>query len=419
LGEELILSRFKSECTLCGCDALTQLTDFPDTPIANQLFSFDSLPAKGQDFFPLNLTMCGECQHIQLDTLIDPDVLFHDYPYVSNSSLAMSDRLDKLAASIMGEIDLHAGSFVLEIGSNDGYLLSRFKLSGMSVLGVDPAVQATDIALENDIPTIVEFFSTKVASEILSKYGKPNLIVANNVLAHTDNLQDIFGGITSLMSESTITIIEFSYVLDVYEKLLFDTIYHEHTSYHSIKPLVGFLRSFGLEIFRVERFEAHGGSARIYIQKIGSKFPTHESVGQSLNIENDIGIHEVSSWEIFNKRVVDLGYSISSKLLEYREQGGLILGYGVPAKFTTLFHVLGLKESFFDFIVDDNPLKVGKFAPGTNIEIKHSDSIPNVDWAFVFSWNYSEPIVEKLSSQKRVKCAILVPLPNFHEFKLI
>ncbi len=414
----MTLSRSKNRCTLCDCEVLTKLTDFPDTPIANQLLTTDSLPAKGQDFYPLNLTMCSECHHIQLDTLIDPEVLFHNYPYVSNSSLAMSDRLDKLAVSVMGEIDLAAGNFVLEIGSNDGYLLSRFKMSGMNVLGVDPAIQATDIAIKNDIPTIVKFFSSNVASEILLKHGKPNLILANNVLAHTDNLRDIFGGIASLMSESTTTIIEFSYFVDVYEKLLFDTIYHEHTSYHSIKPLVGFLRSFGLEIFRVERFDAHGGSARIYIQKIGSKFPQHESVSQSLNNENDIGIHEVSSWEIFNKRIVDLGHSIRSKFLEYREQGGLILGYGVPAKFTTLFHVLGLKESFFDFIVDDNPLKVGKLAPGTRIEIKNFDLIENVDWAFVFSWNYSEPIVDKLSSQKRVQRAILVPLPEFHEFKL-
>lgn len=414
----MTLSRCKNRCTLCDCKVLIKLTNFPNTPIANQLFTTDSLPPKGQDFYPLNLTMCGECQHIQLDTLIDPDVLFHDYPYVSNSSLAMSNRLDNLAASVMGKINLEAGNFVLEIGSNDGYLLSRFKSSGMNVLGVDPAVQATDIALKNDIPTIVEFFSSNVASEILLKHGKPNLILANNVLAHTDNLKDIFGGITSLMSESTITIIEFSYVLDVYEKLLFDTIYHEHTSYHSIKPLVRFLSSFGLEIFRVERFDAHGGSARIYIQKIGSRFPQDESVSQSLDNENDVGIHEVSSWTIFNKRVVDLGHSIRSKFLEYREQGGSILGYGVPAKFTTLFHVLGLQETFFDFIVDDNPLKVGKLAPGTRIEIKNSDLIENVDWAFVFSWNYSQPIVDKLSSQERVRRAILVPLPEFHEFKL-
>ena len=414
----MILSKPKTRCTLCGCEVLIKLTDFPSTPIANQLFSSDSLPAKGQEFFPLNLTMCGECNHIQLDTLIDPAVLFGDYPYVSNSSVAMANRLENLASGLIEELSLEVGNFVLEIGSNDGYLLSRFKSSGMNVLGVDPAVQATDIAIGRNIPTIVDFFSSEISNEINLKYGKPNVIIANNVLAHTDNLKDIFEGISSLMSSSTITILEFSYVLDVYEKLLFDTIYHEHTSYHSIKPLVDFLENFGLEIFRVERFEAHGGSVRIYIQKAGSSFPVHISVAEALERENNIGIHETSTWRGFNDRIVNLGHSISSKLLEYREQGGLIVGYGVPAKFTTLFHVLGLKESFFDFIVDDNPLKVGKLAPGTSIEIKHSSSIPKVDWAFVFSWNYSESIVNKLSSQGRVTRAILVPLPEFKEFKL-
>ena len=203
----MILSKSKTRCTLCGCEVLIKLTDCPSTPIANQLFSPDSLPAKGQEFFPLNLTICRDCNHIQLDTLIDPAVLFGDYPYVSNSSVAMANRLENLASGLIEELSLEAGNFVLEIGSNDGYLLSRFKSSGMNVLGVDPAVQATDIAIGRNIPTIVDFFSSEISNEINLKYGKPNVIIANNVLAHTDNLKDIFEGISSLMSFSTITIL--------------------------------------------------------------------------------------------------------------------------------------------------------------------------------------------------------------------
>jgi hypothetical protein len=408
----------KLKCVLCESAKLAKVTNFPPTPIANQLFDSESMPAGGQEFIPLNLCLCEGCKHLQIDTLVDPRILFANYPYVSNSSLAMAKRLDTLAIKYIEQFKLSDSDLVVEIGSNDGYLLSQIKGSGCEVLGIDPAVNATDIAIQSGIPTIVDFFSSDVARTILSDYPIPKLILANNVLAHSDNLKDIFSGISMLMGSDSTAVIEFSYIVDVFEKLLFDTIYHEHTSYHSIAPLKKFLLQFKLEIFDVERFDAHGGSARVFIKKTDSSQQILDSVNLAIQYETFLGIHEVSNWEQFNRRVSDLALRLNRQILEIKARNETLIGYGVPAKFTSLFHILGLKQSDFDFIVDDNPLKIGKFAPGTEIVISSPEDIPIVDNAVIFSWNYSDSIVEKIVKSGSVREALLLPLPEFKVIKL-
>lgn len=408
----------KLKCVLCNSINLEKITNFPPTPIANQLFDSESLPLAGQEFFPLNLCLCLDCKHLQIDTLVEPTILFANYPYVSNSSMAMAKRLDALAEKYISQFELSNSDLVVEIGSNDGYLLSQIKGSGCEVLGIDPALNATDIAIRLEIPTIVDFFSSRVARTILDDYSAPKLIIANNVLAHSDSLQDIFGGISMLMGPDSTAVIEFSYVLDVFEKLLFDTIYHEHTSYHSIAPLKEFLIRFNLEIFDVERFDAHGGSARVFIKKIGSHQPISPSVELAIDHEVTLGIHEAKTWDGFNQRVSELAQKLNEEISEIKARGETLLGYGVPAKFTSLFHILGLREIDFNFIVDDNPLKIGKFAPGTMIQISSPEDTPVLDNAVIFSWNYSTSIVEKIVKAERVRRTILLPLPEFRVIKL-
>ena len=408
----------KLKCVLCNSIKLEKVTNFPPTPIANQLFDSESLPLEGQEFLPLNLCLCLDCKHLQIDTLVDPTILFADYPYVSNSSLAMAKRLDTLAEKYISHFKLSNSDLVVEIGSNDGYLLSQIKRSGCKVLGIDPAINATDIAIRSEIPTIVDFFSSRIARTILDDHSTPKLIIANNVLAHSDSLQDIFSGISILMGPDSTAVIEFSYVVDVFEKLLFDTIYHEHTSYHSIAPLKAFLIQFNLVIFDVERFDAHGGSARVFIKKIGARQPISPSVELAIDHEATLGIHEAKTWDGFNLRVSELAQKLNEEIAEIKARGETLLGYGVPAKFTSLFHILGLREIDFDFIVDDNPLKIGKFAPGTRIQISSLEEIHVLDNAVIFSWNYSTSIVEKIVKAEGVRKTILLPLPEFRVIKL-
>ena len=403
----------KEQCVLCNGRTLIKLTNFPPTPIANQLLDPKLSKSLSQKRFPLNLCMCSSCCHIQIDTLIDPNILFSDYPYLSNSGSAMSKRLDALAEKYIKEFQLKESDFVLEIGSNDGYLLSKFQEIGCTVLGIDPAIIPTNLATQNGVPTIVDFFSSKVASNLRGTYPLPKIIIANNVLAHSNELQDIFKGIFELMNEETTAIIEFSYVLDVYEKLLFDTIYHEHTSYHSLLPLSIFLNSLGLKVIHFERFAAHGGSARVYLALKSSNRSISASVLQASQREESIKLHDVASWKTFQIRIDKLSREIKSVITTMKSSGQTLIGYGVPAKFSSLFHILNLSEDKFDFIVDDNPYKVGKFAPGTSIIVSDPDLLPVVDNVIIFSWNYSDSIIEKLLNRNNVRRHIIVPLPEF------
>jgi len=403
----------KTDCVLCNGKELINLVTFPETPIANQLFTASTLPPEGQEKYPLGLVMCGECRHIQIDTLINPNILFFEYPYVSNSSQTMAKRLEDLRDSYVERFDLGPKDFVLEVGSNDGYLLSLFQRSNVRVLGVDPAVTAAEIATRSKVPTVIDFFSSEVAEEILINHDRPSLIIANNVLAHSDDLQNIFKGISLLMNKSTSLVIEFSYVVDIFEKLIFDTIYHEHTSYHSIEPLVEFLSGFGLEIYDVERFDAHGGSARVFIKRHEGSQAIEKSVQKARMYEEALGIHNQEIWLNFDSRIKELRNQVKHAISKIKSEGETLAGYGVPAKFSTLFYVLQLDEKDFDFIVDDNSLKIGRYAPGTSIMIKDSADVVGVDNVLIFSWNYAESISAKIRKLDVASKRIILPLPEF------
>ena len=389
------------------------------TPIANELHSSSS-GKNEQQFYPLDLGICDDCKHIQLLTLIDSSLLFSNYPYLSNSNTGTANRFIRLAESLSTQIENTPNKFVLEVGSNDGFLLNCFRELGWKILGVDPAKEIAELANNNGLTTIIDFFSSEIAKKILDEYGKPNLIIANNVLAHTDELRDIFRGLELLMSENSLLVIEFSYVLDVFEKLLFDTIYHEHTSYHSVTALIPFLREMGLELINIERFDAHGGSARVFIRKIGKASPM-PTVNELLLEEEQKGVNSIAAWKDYEKRIQSLGAQIDATLKDIHSKGLKLVGYGIPAKFATLFHVLGIKEQYFSFLVDDNALKVGSFGPGTNLVIQPVDMLKDsaADYIFLFSWNYANEISKKIFSNNLVETGVIIPLPDFEIIKKI
>jgi hypothetical protein len=274
-------------------------------------------------------------------------------------------------------------------------------------------VTAAEIATRSKVPTVIDFFSSEVAEEILINHDRPSLIIANNVLAHSDDLQNIFKGISLLMNKSTSLVIEFSYVVDIFEKLIFDTIYHEHTSYHSIEPLVEFLSGFGLEIYDVERFDAHGGSARVFIKRHEGSQTIEKSVQKTRMYEEALGIHNQEIWLNFDSRIKELRNQVKHAISKIKSAGETLVGYGVPAKFSTLFYVLQLDEKDFDFIVDDNSLKIGRYAPGTSIMIKDSADVVGVDNVLIFSWNYAESISAKIKKLDVASKRIILPLPEF------
>lgn len=401
----------KKRCVLCHSVNLTNLIEFPNTPVANEIVS----ESVEQEKFPLILGICLDCKHIQLLSMINPGRLFSQYTYQSNSNQTTELRLDNLANKLDENFGAKISKKVLEIGSNDGYLLEAFSKRGWKVLGVDPAENIAAIANARGIETINAFFASSLVPKIQEKIATPDLIVANNVLAHSDELVDIFEAIDSLMSDATVLVVEFSYLGDVFEKLLFDTIYHEHTSYHSILSLTTFLRRFRLELFDLERISAHGGSLRVYICKSNTRLISPE-VELLLQREKDSELDEVKSWAIFAERIESLKMRVHQEIKDISKTKERIVGYGVPAKFATLFHVLELDESKFDYLVDDNEIKIGGCGPGTSLVIRSFNEFKKLggtDNVFLFSWNYSDEIVEKLISQSLVNSKIIVPLPRF------
>jgi len=403
-------------CLLCEINMVETIITFPKTPMANELLDLNKKKnGIEQTFFPLNLGICGNCGHIQLTYLIEPSLLFKNYPYLSNSNGQTSTRFLNLANEFSSIYKNISPKFAFEIGSNDGHLLSVLKLQGWDVLGIDPSEKASVIATSIGVETICDFFSSKISRKILKEYKYPNLIVANNVLAHTNEMHDIFLGISLLMNLETLFVMEFSYALDIYENLLFDTIYHEHMSYHSIHPLIKFLNKFDLVIVDVIRFGSHGGSARVYIKKNQNKLLINNSVSEILDLEQRIELSNKESWKKFESRISSLKITLSEALQKINSEGKSIVGYGVPAKFTTLFYTLELKESFFEYIVDDNPLKQGHFAPGTNLEIFPVEKLisDKIDYIFVFSWNYSDEIYLKIMNNKLCTLGVIIPLPEF------
>ena len=401
------------KCLLCDKIEVENIIVFPETPLANSLSSHND-KQNNQKFHPLNLGLCKECGHVQLTYIVPPSILFKDYPYLSNSNNETASRFSKLAEEINLKFLNKDKKFALEIGSNDGYLLSLLRLNNWQVLGVDPSENAANLANSKGITTITSFFSKNVARKIHKNFGQPDIIIANNVLAHTNKMRDIFNGIKLLMGENTLFIMEFSYVLDVFEKLLFDTIYHEHMSYHSINSLSKFLSNFDLQIVDVTRFNAHGGSARIYVKKYKKNSIPNQKVTDLQAIEQSVGLATKKAWLQFEGRLGQLKQSINSELDKIFNDGKSIIGFGVPAKFTTLFHDLGLNENHFKYIVDDNPLKHGKLAPGTNLEIYPTEKLisEKPDFVFIFSWNYQAEISKRIWSDNLVNDGVIIPLPE-------
>jgi hypothetical protein len=403
----------KERCVLCLSKNLITLIKFPETPIANEIIGIENRDNELEKF-PLILGICEECRHVQLLSMIDPVRLFSQYSYQSNSNQTTENRLNSLAIKLDETYGSKDTKRVLEIGSNDGFLLQSFSRIGWKVLGIDPAKNISAIANARGVETINAFFTRDLLPLIEEKLTRPDLIIANNVLAHTDELVDIFDGINLLMDLSTVLIVEFSYLGDVYKKLLFDTIYHEHTSYHSIFALRTFLQRYGLEIFEIERISAHGGSVRVHICRTGTRVVS-SSIELLIREESESKINELETWSLFAERIDNLKTRVHEELDILVSKGERIIGYGVPAKFATLFHVLELDRFQFEYLIDDNELKIGGYGPGTRIEIKSYEEFSKsggADNVFLFSWNYSTEIVEKLVSNKLVRGKILVPLPE-------
>ncbi len=407
-------------CRMCKGYLSDPKLQFPSTPLANEFLK----EQENQDLFPLEVCICLNCGHYQLNESVDPERLFRNYLFVAGTSQVNINHFKKYAEHMVERFDLKKDNKVLDIASNDGILLQQFKNLGLSILGIDPAKNIADEANKNGIPTIPDFFTEEASDNILNQYGQFNLITANNVLAHVPDLSDFAKGVKKLLAVNGVFSFEVSYFADVVDKTLFDTIYHEHSSYHTVKPLISFFDNLDLELFDVERIPNHGGSIRVFVCHNDANFIGKiEPLNHNYNpvYSNDFcSCYKQEMWmenkvTDLQKNIKYLGLELREKLRELKLQNKSIAIYGVPAKATTLMYALDIDETMIDFAVDDAPLKQGTFTPGKHIPVLHPDAIyeKNPDYLLILAWNFEQSIREKHS---KFNGKWIVPIPELKEY---
>ena len=405
--------RRRRDCRLCGGGALDLVLSLAPTPPANAFVAQKDLHAR-QDAFPLDLHLCRDCGHLQLLDVVDPDLLFRHYVYVSGTSPVFLAHLRAYAEDAVARYGLKPGDLVVEVGSNDGSLLRFFREKGMRVLGVDPAQEIARAANQAGVETLEAFFEPELAARIREERGPAALVAANNVFAHADGLREMAEGVRSLLGPGGVFVFEVSYLLDVCEQLLFDTIYHEHLAYHAVGPLRAFFPRCGMELIDARRVPTHGGSLRGVAQPAGGPRPVSPGVGELAALEEAAGLRRPEAYRDFGARVGRRKEELGELLRGLRRQGKRIAGFGAPAKATTLMYHFGLGPEVIDFVVDDSPWKQGLFTPGHHIPVLPAQAIyeRRPDYVLVLAWNFAGPIMAKHKAFAEAGGRFIVPLPD-------
>jgi 2-polyprenyl-3-methyl-5-hydroxy-6-metoxy-1,4-benzoquinol methylase len=401
----------RDNCRLCFSNELTNVLQLKPTPLANEFVHLHNINKK-QIKYPLYLVQCNNCKHVQLPVVVNPSILFSNYLYVSGTSSSFVEHFRNYADETIRIYDLKPDDLVIEIGSNDGTLLNFFKQAGMKVLGIDPASDISKFANKSGVETLCEFFNAKTVELIKNNYGNPKVVIANNVFAHADDLYDIALGIKDLLEPNNGNFIfEVQYLPDLIKNTLFDMIYHEHLSYHSVLPLVSFFNKIGMRLINVKHVNTHGGSIRVSVS-VNKKIKESSNVNEFINTE-EISLHNYS-FKAFGERINSIGEELRSLL---KSENGSVIGYGAPAKLTTLMYQFKLEGPDFDYIVDDSPWKQGLFSPGLHIPVVPASHMVNSNIkpskVVIFAWNYAENIAKNFP---QFKGRFIKPLPFLKVF---
>lgn len=385
------------------------------TPLANEFVRAEAI-GQPQERFPLDVYFCQACGHVQLLDVVDPERLFHNYVYVSGTSSVFVDHFRRYAEAMLRMTGMPPGSRVVEIGSNDGTLLRFFKEAGMRVLGIDPAEAIATEATKNGLETLPEFFTLALAKRLKREGWEASLVCANNVFAHADDLHTIVDGVKHLLTREGLFVFEVSYLLDVLEQTLFDTIYHEHLSYHAVKPLSGLFERHGMELINVIRVSTHGGSLRGMAQVKGASRPRQSHVDELVALEESRGLYDPVTYQNFFERVQQRKADLVNVLHALKAQGKKVVGFGAPAKATTLMFHFGIGPQLLDYIIDDSPWKQGLYSPGHHILVVPSsylyDGLHRPDYALILAWNFAESIMKNHQAFLDGGGHFIVPLPT-------
>jgi SAM-dependent methyltransferase len=403
----------KTACRLCGSTSLDHVLPIRPSAIGDAFVTAER-KSEPQDLYPLDCYLCLECGHLQNLDVVDPDVLFRDYTYRTSVSLGLVEHFKRYAHSVVESLGISEGSLVVEIGSNDGSLLKAFKNEGMRVQGIDPARDIAASATAEGVPTFADFFTSELARKIKTAQGEAKLFCANNVFAHIDNMADVVKGIRLLLADDGVFVFEVSYIVDMIDNMVFDTIYHEHVSHHALIPLETFLNKDDMSLFNVERTSTKGGSIRAFAQpKSTGKRSRSEAYLQLVSEEAQRGVTRPKIYRDWFDAIEKRKRTVLDLLDNARADGKVVAAYGASTTTTTLLYHFEL-EGRVKFIVDDNPLKQGRFSPGAHIPVLSSAMLATErpDIVVILAWIYAEPILKRNEAYIAAGGRFLVPLPE-------
>jgi hypothetical protein len=367
-----------------------------------------------EPFYPLHVRACTRCWLVQLPAFVAPQEIFSDYAYFSAYSTAWVEHAREYVDMIRARLGLDGSDLVVELASNDGYLLQHFVGSSIQILGIDPAANVAKAAEGRGVPTLVEFFGCAVAERLAADGRKASLVVGNNVIAQVPDLRDFVGGIKILLREDGTATFEFPHLLRLLDDLQYDTIYHEHFSYFSLATIQEIFAAHGLETYDVEELWTHGGSLRVYAQHAGGPHPRTAAVDDLLERETVEGLRTPERYGRFAEGVRESKRALLELLIGLRRAGKQVAGYGAPGKGNTLLNYCGIRTDLLDYTVDRNPHKHGLFTPGTHIPIAAVERIAETrpDYLLVLPWNLIDEISAQLAYVAEWGCKLIVPVPH-------
>ena len=409
----LISAQETLRCRHCGKPLQHTFIDLGMSPLCESFLTEKQL-GEPETYYPLHVRVCDTCWLVQLPEFVSPAHIFTEYAYFSSYSTSWVAHAKGYCEMIKARLDLQPNSFVVELGSNDGYLLQHFLALGQRVLGIEPAANVAEAARAKGIPTRTAFFNTEIARQVVAEHGNADLIVANNVLAQVPQLNDFVASMAYLLAPEGVITIEVPHIERLIAENQFDTIYHEHFSYFSLVTLGRLAAANGLVPIDVEMLPTHGGSLRVYLARRGSQHPISIRVGDMLAQERRARLETLSAYSDFARRVQRTKRNLLSVLIAAKEGGKRICGYGAPGKGNTLLNYCGIGTDFLDFTVDRNPYKHGLYTPGMHIPIKPVDAIDAAqpDYILILPWNLKQEIVEQMRHVGKWGGKFIVPIPE-------
>jgi hypothetical protein len=403
-----------SDCRFCSSELKHSFVDLGMSPLANSYIASENLQ-KMEPFYPLHAFICDQCFLVQLKEFESPQSIFSDYAYFSSYSQSWLEHASNYVDMMVERFGFDTDSQIIEVASNDGYLLQYFKKKDIPVLGIEPAANVAKVAIEAGIPSITEFFGEQTATDVVASGKRADLLLGNNVLAHVPDLNDFVKGLKILLNKTGVITLEFPHLQRLIEQTQFDTIYHEHFSYFSCITIQKVFSAHGLVLFDVDELGTHGGSLRVYARHDDdASKPVSSNVSRLIDKETAAGFADIDFYRSFESAVISTKQNLLEFLIQAKREGKSIVGYGAAAKGNTLLNYCGVRTDFIDYVVDRSPHKQDHYLPGTHIPIYSPERIKETkpDYLLILPWNIKKEVMEQMHYVRDWGCKFLTLIPD-------